>query len=318
MVMQRENSAETAAGVFPSIAVDTQIMFSNHRGLYKRRIEKRQRKLVGKISFIGPFLEEDEKILQITTGCSPVSPAEQMLTGWIVFYLKRSVFVFTNKRIFHVPTNPDFSYRNSISQIMYGDCRSIAIKGRSLVAKYGSGKTEKFLYMAGSERKKIKALLRETPLQGEQSSALQRTHLCPRCTSVLVEGHYICPNCSLEFKNRKEARRISLLYPGGGYFYTRHPWLGLADAVVEVYLSVLVIAALIEVVAGVPGSMFVFALFLLVLGLEKALTVYHSNHFIKEYIPKDRHIELPHEETGAIEGSQDSERSNTESILSVR
>jgi hypothetical protein len=38
------------------LPVDTNVLFSNHKNIYKRSVEKRQRKLLKKISFILPFL----------------------------------------------------------------------------------------------------------------------------------------------------------------------------------------------------------------------------------------------------------------------
>jgi hypothetical protein len=192
------------------------------------------------------------------------------------------------------------------------------MKGRTLVAKYKNGRTEKFVYISRHEKKKIKALLRATPLEGEQSPALQRTHLCPRCTNLLVEGHYACPGCSLEFKSKAEARKVSIIYPGGGYFYTRHPWLGVGDAIAEIYLSVKAIMGLIGAVAGDVGLIFMFCLFILVLGFEKLVTIYHSNHFIKEYIPKDRQIGPLEQGPEIVEQFDSSREYDTESVLSVR
>ncbi len=300
------------------LPVDTDVLFSNHKNVYKPRIERRQRQFLGKLSFLKRFLTEDERILQVTTGCSPVSIIEQFLTGWIVFCLKRSLFVFTNKRVFHIPTKQNFAYRNCVAQILYGDCQNLAVKGRMLVAQYKNGRTEKFVYIASHERKKIATLLKEGHLQAEHSPASERTHLCPRCTGSLIREQYTCPNCSLAFKNKKDAKRISIIYPGGGYFYTRHPLLGLGDALVEVYLSVFVIAALLDVISAVPGSLFAFILLSLILVAEKALTVYHSNHFIKEFIPKDGRVQVRGQQPVGVKGSEAFEKSDVEAVLSVR
>ncbi|KPK36870.1 MAG: hypothetical protein AMJ65_15650 [Phycisphaerae bacterium SG8_4] len=274
------------------LPVNPDVMFADHKNIYKGKIEKRQRKMLRKIPFIKPFLHDGETILCVTAGCSPVSVIEQFMTGWIVFYLKRSLFVFTDERIFHIPTKQDFSYRNSLAQILYADCRSIVIKGRKLVAEYKNGKKETFLYIPASESKKIKTLLQEMPLEGQPSSTLSRTHLCPRCTNPLVTDQYTCPSCSLEFKNKKQTKRISIIYPGGGYFYTGHPLLGVGDALAEVYLTLLVIAALAAAISGTAGGISALIFFGIILAFEKAMTVYHSNHFIKEYIPKDRCIRV--------------------------
>ena len=274
------------------LPVDRKIIFSNDKGTYKQWIEKRQTKLFKKISFLKSFLQEDEKILLVTTGCSPMSIMEQFLTGWIVFYLKLSLFVFTNKRIFHIPTKLNCSYRNSIAHILYAGCQLIEMKGRSLVVKYKNGKKEKFYNMAGKEKKKIKALLKTISMEGAQSKTAGRVHLCPRCTRDLIEDEYICPNCRLEFKSKAEAKRISIIYPGGGYFYTGHPWLGIGDAIAESLLLFLVVLTLIDALQGGKEGFGSFVLFSIILALEKAITVYHSNHFIKEYIPTEKEIKL--------------------------
>lgn len=272
------------------LPVDRNIIFSNHKGAYKHGTEKRQTKLSQKISFIKAFLKEGERILLVTTGCSPMSIMEQLLTGWIVFYLKRSMFVFTNKRIFHIPTKFNYTYRNSIAQILYADCQTIELKGRSLVVKYKNGKKEKFYHMAGKERKKIKALLKTISVEGVQSKTSERIHLCPRCTKELIKDEYTCPNCRLEFKNKSEANKISLIYPGGGYFYTKHPWLGIGDAITEFILLLVVVLSLVETLQGGEEGLSSFILFSIILAIEKVITVYHSNHFIKEYIPKEKEI----------------------------
>jgi len=293
MAQEMQNPMSSSSRqVLLDLPVNTDVLFSNHKNIYKQSIEKRQRKLLRKICFISPFLHQGETILCITTGCSPVSAIEQFLTGWVVFYLKRSLFVFTNERIFHIPTKQDFSYRNSISQILYADCQNIAVKGRNLIAEYKSGKKEKFLYIPKSESKKIRTLLQEMSREGQPGPTLGRTHLCPSCTNPLVTDQYTCPVCSLEFKNEKQTRRISIIYPGGGYFYTGHPFLGLSDALAEIYLTFLVIAEFFAAISGVAGSIYTLVLLGVILALEKALTVYHSNHFIKEYIPRDRCIKI--------------------------
>ena len=277
------------------LPLDREVMFSNHKSVYKKGIEKRQTKLLKKIAFLKRFLKEDERILLITTGCSPTSIWEQFLTGWIFVYLKRSLFVFTNKRIFHIPTKIDYSYRNSIAQILYSDCNSIRIKGLifqpELVVEYKNGKKDKFLYIARNEKKKIKALQPTISFEGSPGEFQKRIHLCPRCTEELHEGKYICANCHLDFKDKDEGKRISLIYPGGGYFYTRHPFLGVGDAIVETILLVLVIVSLIDAIKGVEGSGVELFAFAIVLVIEKAISVYHSNHFIKEYIPKEKDIQ---------------------------
>lgn len=272
------------------LPVDRAILFSNERGIYKQRIARRQTKLLEKITFLRPFLKEGEKILLVTTGCSPVSFLEQFLAGWIIFYLKRSLFVFTDKRIFHIPTKANYTYRNSIAQILYSDCEKITMKGGTLSLQYENGQRERFNYLAGRERKRIKALLEKASPAEEGSRARGRTYLCPSCAKELGKEQYTCPNCRLVFKDKAQGKRISILYPGGGYFYTGHPFLGIGDAVTEFGLIVLVVVSAIDLAAGAQGGATRFILFGFALVLEKAISVYHSNHFLEEDIPREREI----------------------------
>ena len=129
-------------------------------------------------------------------------------------------------------------------------------------------------------------------MEGQPSPTMERTHLCPRCTNPLIKEQYTCPSCSLEFKDKVQTRRISIIYPGGGYFYTGHPFLGIGDALTEIYLTFLVIISLIGSLSGAVRGFAPVVIIGIILVLEKVMTVYHSNHFIKEYIPKDRSVEI--------------------------
>ncbi len=274
------------------LPIDPDVLFSNHKGVFKPKIEKRQTKLIEKVAFLEPFLWEDERILCVTTACSPMSLIEELLMGGLIIYIKRCLLVFTNMRVLHIPTKTNYSYRNSIAQIMHADCQLIAVKGRALVVRYGNGKKEKFHYVGSKERKKIKSLFEGVLFKGERRPTAPRTHLCPRCTDELVEEVYACRNCGLMFKSKVEARNISIIYPGGGYFYTRHPLLGLSDALVEVSLTAIILTSLVDMGRGVEGGGFETAVsFAIVLAIEKAVTVYDSNKFIREYIPIAKDID---------------------------
>jgi len=98
-----------------------------------------------------------------------------------------------------------------------------------------------------------------------------RTHLCPRSRKELEANQCLCGNCNLEFKNKDEARKISILYPGGGYFYTRHPWVGIGDAIVEIVLLIGVIVSLVDLINGVAGSGVGLVIYAILLFIEKVI-----------------------------------------------
>ena len=64
------------------LPVNREILFANHNDIYKKRIEKRQRKLIVKVSFLKGFLKRGEEILLISTGYSPLHSIAQYLTGF--------------------------------------------------------------------------------------------------------------------------------------------------------------------------------------------------------------------------------------------
>jgi hypothetical protein len=272
--------------------VDRDILFSNHKKIYKKRIEKRQRKLIVKLSFLKPFLKTGEKILLVSTGYSPIASLAQYVTGFLFVYLKRSLFVFTNHRIFHVPTTPSYKFKQSLSQIFYAGCQSIELKGGTLVVQYiKSGKIEKFKAIALSERKKIRELLKQRPVSGTKSQVGERFHLCPQCTRSLTVAKYVCESCGLKFKNKILVYILAILFPGGGYFYTRHYLLGLLNAIVEIFLLLYIAVTVEDVLNKVEGSL----AYLLVLGAifvaVKIISVIHSTHFIEEFIPRKKQIQ---------------------------
>lgn len=276
------------------LPVNRETLFSNHRNVYKKRIEKRQRKLIVKISFLKPFLKRGEQILLITTGYSPLAPMAQYLTGFLFVYLQRSLFVFTNYRIIHIPTTSSYNYKNSIAQIAYAGCQSIVLKGGNLIAQLtGAGKKiEKFMAIAVSERKKIRALLKKKiPMSGTKVHLARRIHLCPRCTGELVERKYTCERCQLRFKNKVVAAIVSIIIPGGGYFYIRQYLLGFLAALIELVLIAFIVNTVNDFRNHLPVSPLHMAIIPLFIYIKIAATV-HSSHFINEFIAKSRNIKL--------------------------
>ncbi|MEJ2102100.1 MAG: hypothetical protein P8X68_19330 [Desulfobacterales bacterium] len=274
------------------LPVDRESLFSNHKKVYKKRIEKRQRKLIIKLPFLKPFLKKGEKILLVSTGYSPLTSLAQYVTGFLFVYLKRSLFVFTNYRIFHIPTTTNYNYKQSIAQIAYAGCQSIALKGGTLVVQYAKfGKLEKFRAIGLSERKKIRALLRSKPPSGTNTQLAERLYLCPQCTHPLSAGKYICPSCRLKFKNKIAAYILAVLLPGGGYFYTRHLFIGLLDVVVEIFLLLYIGLAVQNVQNNIEGSLIHLVLRCAIFLAIKIISVIHSVHFVQEFIPRKKLIQ---------------------------
>jgi hypothetical protein len=237
------------------LPVDRETLFSNHKKIYKKRIENRQRKLIVKLPFLKPFLKKGEKILLVSTGYSPIN----------------------------VPATPNYQFKDTIAQIYYDGCRSISMKGGTLVVEYAKfGQMEKFKAIAFSERKKIKALLKAKPISGTKTRLGERFHLCPRCTHPLSTGKYVCESCQLKFKNKIIAYIIAILFPGGGY---------LLNAIVEIFLLAYIAVTLQDVLNKVEDSMKYLAVMGAVYLAVKTISVIHSTHFIEEFIPRKKQIQ---------------------------
>ena len=282
------------------LLVDTDVAFSNHKGIYKPGFERRQRSLLKKLSFLAPFLEPREKILQVTTGCSPLSFLEQLLTGAILYSLKRALFVFTDRRILHIPCSPGLNYRNSIAQILYADCRNVRIRFSTLIASYKSGLMEKFPCISRKNRKKLKAILKNASRDGQTSPELGRAHLCPQCSRPLIKNYYACPHCSLKFKKKSWAAAFSIIFPGGGYFYTRHPWVGLLEAMMELAftftLALFVTAFSMRLPFNPQELNQAIVICATVIVFEKLVTIFYAEKAVEEFIPSKRRIQLKIEE----------------------
>jgi hypothetical protein len=277
------------------LPVDREVLFSNHKDIYKKRIEKRQRKLIVKLSFLKPFLKKGEQVFLITTGYSPLNSLAQYLTGFIFVYLKRSLLIFTNYRVLHIPATSNYDFNNSISQVAYKGCKSIQLKGGSLTVQYegvGNKKIEKFTGIAGPERKKIRSLLKKKiPLAGTRSQLSARIHLCPSCTHPLGAGMKKCNKCRLSFKSKLIGTLSAIFIPGGGYFYIRQYLLGFFNALLEVALIGLIVYLTRELRAQMPLEPIHLAPILVLLYLKIAAAI-HSSHFAEEFIPKNKNFKI--------------------------
>ena len=275
------------------LPIDRDIIFSNHKDVYKKKIEKRQRDLIIKIPFLKSFLRDGEKILLVTTGHSPPTVFEKMGIGWLFVYLKRSLLVFTNRRIIHIPTTPVYRYRHSIAQIAFGSCGAIDLKGRTLSISYPSTeKVDKFFGIAGKEKKKIRSILKKLSLSDGGTLPAGRIHLCPQCTVPLPRLWRSCPGCQLTFKSATMATLLAICVPGGGYFYVRQPFLGGVAALLEVVLLTGIGSLSSDLLAGINPvtTLLVGTTALFVLG--KIVQIIHARVFTAEFLPRRADVAL--------------------------
>ena len=267
------------------VRVNQAVCFSDAKGEYKKSIEKKQTKLLGFVmTALQPILEPGEEILVVAEGVSPFSTLEYLTTGWLITTLKRCLLVVTNYRILHTAIKANQRPRGSFSEIRYGEVESLEVKGalgKKLFVHYRDGKKEAFT-LIGKSRAKLAALLPQVSRGAAPSGQTGRRFLCPRCARPLQAGVYRCSTCGQEFKNQSRARFWSLVAPGGGYFYTGHPILGILDAFAETILIFFIVFAILTRDAEMLSTLPVVAA---LLAIEKLVTVYHAHHYVNEFLP---------------------------------
>ena len=275
------------------LPVDRKTIFMNHKGRYKARIEKRQRRLIAKTTFVNFFLKTNERICCLTTGYSPITALEQLLTGLAFLFFKRAFFIFTDNRILHLPARIDHFSPSAISQILFEDCARIEIKGRALVMHYKTGKQEMFPYINRRERPRIKSLLKKITLEPKEAGKLHgRAYLCPSCTQVLEEKTTVCSACKLQFKSVVQAKVRALLIPAGGYFYNNYPVFGFAVGILESMLLAAFVFQWSHYHSGTPVNLGVMLLLGGALIIEKIIACFHSQKLTQELIPEEKEFAM--------------------------
>jgi len=267
------------------LPVDRDILFTDDHNIYRRGIEKRQRKWIVKLAFLKDFLLPGERVLRITSARSPVRWQEQLVTAGFFLGLERSFLVFTTCRMLHIPTASDDRYRQSIAQVRYRDIRRIRLRRQTLRIDYKNGRTERFGAIAWRERRKIRQLLAALPLAKEVLQPVGRRHLCPRCRTVLSERSMRCRRCALAFRSKPMAGLWALLLPGGAYLYARQYY----PAMVFFFLEAALMALLATIFAARVPLAADRTLWLAGLALAwaavKAAGWQHANHFLSQYVP---------------------------------
>ncbi len=271
------------------VRVNQAVCFSDSKGQPSRSVEKTQTKLLGIATpLLQPILEADEEILYVAEGVTPFSTLEFLLTGWIITTVKRCLLVITNRRLLHLPVKPNLRLRGSVAEVRFGDVQSLAVQGvlgKKLVAVYRDGRQEAFTLPRREAARKLAVLVSQLDRGAAMSAEPGRHFLCPRCARRLQPRSEQCPACGQEFKSRSRALFWSVIAPGGGYFYTGHPILGLLDALTETTLLILVIFGVVMAAQGEPGAWATVLVFAAVLAIEKLITVYHANHYVAEFLP---------------------------------
>jgi hypothetical protein len=274
--------------------------FTNKQGVEKRGIRKRAEQALDKLQEpLRKFLEPDEAVLYIAKAQVHPGGLEQMFIGWHAAYLAPSMLVLTNRRLLQLLVARDGTWKRSLRSAHWGDMEEAKVKGwlgAKLYIAYRDGKKEIYWGMVRDDSNKIQVLLDALLPQAmsEASPALAMNSSCPECRAALPQGVYECPNCRLRFKDEKTLLKRALLIPGGGFFYTGHPFLGLLHGFTDLVL-IFVVVFWVMVALGIAqtgptpgarsGALIVVAAFAGVLAYHKWMIIRVSRRLVRNYIP---------------------------------
>jgi hypothetical protein len=274
-----------------NLPIKQEVCYTNAEGVFDERVQVRQLKLLAKIApFLKRFLERDEKVLFASTARMPMVVGELFFGSYYSHLMRHSVLVFTDRRILQILTRMNYLPKGSLSQVRYGDleaCDTGNFFQRILRLKYKNGKEERFQGVAKGTLNKIKKVLPSYLTNHQPTEFKQRHNLCPRCAAPLTKGKYVCPNCRLAFKNPGETVKYALIFPGGGFFYTRQIFSGIYFGLIEAVMLGLLVIGIVETNQGKtnPGGFIGMGIFLV---FFKLIHIYQARRCIVEYIPAEK------------------------------
>jgi hypothetical protein len=263
------------------------MLFTDAKGVEKPAIRKRVLAGLEKLQQpLRKLLRPDEEVLWISRAQAPASFFEHMTLGWYVQRVTATVLVLTSRRLLHFACDLSGKWKHSTRAVAWGELASAKAAGglfrSTFELRLQNGSRIKYWGLGRADAKKLQAIVPALLAQaaGQGAGTQEMPHLCPACFASLTSGVYRCHHCGQEFRDESTMVRRSLLIPGGGYFYCRQTWLGIADFVTEAVLTVWLVALLL---AGEQVGLAVFVAVLL--AMEKALTIHHCRKFIREFIP---------------------------------
>ncbi len=272
-----------------NVAVDRALCFADAKGRPSPRVEKQATKHLERAgAVLDRVLEPEERVVGVVTACAPFSVLEFLTTGWIITAMKRCLLVVTDRRLLQLPTKSNWTPRGNVAQIRFADLESAKVvgwAGKKLVLEYRGGKKETFTGLGGAAVKRLGEQLSEQAGQGEPSVDGGRHFICPQCAHSLAGAEDSCTQCGFAFRSRKKALRYSLVFPGGGYFYTGHPVMGVLDGLVEGFLLLVIVPGVFMAIAGEPDMWLGLGVLSAALAFEKLITVYHAGHYASEFLP---------------------------------
>jgi hypothetical protein len=218
-------------------------------GYFGRRLSKKRFKILKTVDpVLRKMLYEDEVVDFLTTGVENYL-VDQIFLGWLMYYLNRSVIVFTTHRIIVLRVRSNFAVRDIVKQVRFDaifKLTSTFFGNTKIQTK--DRKSRVFVRIPKADRKFMRDTINELANSTDATDSGVQTFedLCPFCYLPETIGSGQCRHCSSPFKSPSKAQYLSLLFPGLGDWYLGHRrfallemfgasmwWLGLIGIIVD-------------------------------------------------------------------------------------
>jgi hypothetical protein len=196
-------------------------------------------------SILQRLIQGEEEVRGLVVACSPAPLLERALLGSGVQHLRRCIVAVTTNRIVMIAVNRDLSLRDAVSQISYGDIRSVRFGRvrRTMTLTFRNRKKQRFTDLTFADVDLLRKIVPPLIGRGLPTPAKGREWLCGSCLAILRRGSPFCPNCHAPMKRRDQAVKLAWWWPGGGYGYLGFPEMATLTAIVEAGLVVLFLLA---------------------------------------------------------------------------
>lgn len=281
------------------VRLDT--LYSDSKGRQKPGIQRRAEKMLQPLRApLQKILARDEVILYAARALPSVRPLQQFIQGWAIYRYSLVILIVTNRRLLQLGIEPGGAWKKSIRSLAWGDAVSAAVKpallGGTLKLRLADKSERAYWKLRRSDAKALKVIL-PALIEASSGEATGRgmLQLCPSCTGELIPREYHCRSCGLAFKDEHTLLWRALAIPGGAYFYVGHKWPGVGATIAELYLliEVLVLVGAIRVASRAQsikdalGLVAALLFMILLLVTEKAVSIYHARHAVREFMPLD-------------------------------
>lgn len=281
------------------VRLDT--LYSDSKGRQKPGIQRRAEKMLQPLRApLQTILARDEVVLYATHATPSLSLLQQFIQGWAIYRYNLVILIVTNRRLLQLGIEPGGAWKKSIRALAWGDVASAIVKpsllGGTLKLRLADKTERAYWKLRRADAKALKVILPAliTASAGE-ATGRGMLQLCPSCTGELTLREYRCHACGLAFKDERTLLWRALAIPGGAYFYVGQKWPGVGATIAELYvlIEILVLLSAIraasrmrsikDVLGLVAALVFIIALLI----LEKAFSIYHGRHAVREFLPLD-------------------------------